>query len=95
MDHSDVTVTMNTCLRLGLDDAQQEKIRHQEWVSARKEIEKMAGKKPEIILIKNGIKQNKDNLTLSYINRAFYFCFCSKQNCHLPVLELWIVSRTH
>lgn len=52
MGHSDISVTMNTYTHLGLDDAQQEMIRLQEQESARKEIEKMAGKEPEGLLIK-------------------------------------------
>ena len=52
MGHSDISVTMNTYTHLGLDDAQQEMLRMQEQETARQELEKMAGKEPEGLLIK-------------------------------------------
>lgn len=48
MGHSDISVTMNTYTHLGLEDAVEEMGRVQELENARKEQEKLAGKKDEI-----------------------------------------------
>ena len=48
MGHSDIGVTMNTYTHLGLEDALEEVGRMQELENARKEQEKLAGKKEEI-----------------------------------------------
>ena len=45
--HSDIGVTMNTYTHLGLEDALEEVGRMQELENARKEQEKLAGKKEE------------------------------------------------
>ena len=45
MGHSDIGVTMNTYTHLGLEDALEEVGRMQELENARKEQEKLAGKK--------------------------------------------------
>ena len=47
MGHSDIGVTMNTYTHLGLEDALEEVGRMQELENARKEQEKLAGKKEE------------------------------------------------
>ena len=47
MGHSDIGVTMNTYTHLGLEDAVEEMSRVQEIENARKEQEKLAGKKEE------------------------------------------------
>ncbi len=47
MSHSDISVTMNTYTHLGLEDAVEEMSRVQEIENARKEQEKLAGKKEE------------------------------------------------
>ena len=45
MGHSDIGVTMNTYTHLGLEDAEEELRRVQEAEKARKEQERLAGKK--------------------------------------------------
>ena len=47
MGHSDIGVTMNTYTHLGLEDALEEVGRMQELENARKEQEKLAGKREE------------------------------------------------
>ena len=47
MGHSDISVTMNTYTHLGLEDAVEEMGRMQEIENARKEQEKLAGKREE------------------------------------------------
>ena len=47
MGYSDIGVTMNTYTHLGLEDALEEVGRMQELENARKEQEKLAGKKEE------------------------------------------------
>ena len=46
MGHSDISVTMNTYMHLGMDDARDEMIRLEELEQARKEIEKTNAEKP-------------------------------------------------
>lgn len=48
MGHSDIGVTMNMYTHLGLEEALEEVGRMQELENARKEQEKLAGKKDEI-----------------------------------------------
>lgn len=45
MGHSDIGVTMNTYIHLGLDDAKDEMIRLEELNQAKKEIDKTEGKR--------------------------------------------------
>ncbi len=45
MGHSDIGITMNTYTHLGLDDAKNEMIRLEELEQARKEVDKVSGKK--------------------------------------------------
>ena len=52
MGHSDIGVTMNTYTHLGLEDALEEVGRMQELEDARKEQEKLAGKKEETTVSK-------------------------------------------
>ena len=47
MGHSDISVTMNTYTHLGLEDAVEARSRVQEIENARKEQEKLAGKREE------------------------------------------------
>ena len=47
MGYSDISVTMNTYTHLGLEDAVEEMGRMQELENARKEQEKLMGKKEE------------------------------------------------
>ena len=52
MDHSDISVTMNTYTHLGQEDAVDEMNRMQQLVSARKEQEALSGKTDEVKLSK-------------------------------------------
>ncbi len=52
MGHSEISVTMNTYTHLGLEDAAAELSRLQELENARREQEKLAGKKEEMTVVK-------------------------------------------
>ncbi len=46
MNHSDISVTVNTYTHLGFDDARDEMIRLEKLEAAKKEVEKVTGEKP-------------------------------------------------